>query len=208
MENAARKTLNLNALPRVLLLDIGGVPKNWISYEKAAYYATKGLIAYEPEEAHYTLRGGINSITESRSRLDIKTIIAINNSNSASKRVPFPTAQTLFRRDHNRCCYCGNVFTRAHLEMEHIIPVSKGGKNTWDNMVTSCGGCNDYKADNTPAEAGMHMYYQPYIPNRAEYLVLANSSLTDEQLVYLQNFIKDEKSRWKDGFDRADWLSR
>lgn len=208
MENAAQKTINLNTLPRVLLLDIGGMPKNWISYEKAAYYATKGLIAYEPEEAHYTLRGGINSATDQRSVLQIKTIVAINNSNNASKRVPWPTAQTLFRRDHNRCCYCGNVFTRVNLEMEHIIPASKGGKNTWENMVTSCGGCNDYKADNTPEQAGLNMYYQPYVPNRAEYLILANSSLTQEQLDYLQNFIKDGKSRWTRTFDRDTWLNR
>ncbi|WP_026208024.1 HNH endonuclease [Catelliglobosispora koreensis] len=67
----------------------------------------------------------------------------------------------VLRRDGNRCAYCGGeAFT-----IDHILPSSRGGKNTWLNTVAACGGCNQRKGDRTPAEADMRLRFQPKAPS-------------------------------------------
>jgi CRISPR/Cas system Type II protein with McrA/HNH and RuvC-like nuclease domain len=68
----------------------------------------------------------------------------------------------IYRRDGHECVYCGSKKT---LTLDHVIPKSRGGKNTWENLVTSCFKCNLKKADRTPEEAKMKMSHQPYIPS-------------------------------------------
>lgn len=68
----------------------------------------------------------------------------------------------IFKRDGNTCQYCG---TRKNLTIDHVIPRSRGGLNTWKNMVTCCSRCNLTKGDKTPEEAGMKLISVPYEPN-------------------------------------------
>jgi CRISPR/Cas system Type II protein with McrA/HNH and RuvC-like nuclease domain len=68
----------------------------------------------------------------------------------------------IFKRDNNTCCYCGS---QKNLTVDHVLPKSRGGKNTWENMITSCFRCNGIKDDRTPEEAGMKMLYKPYQPD-------------------------------------------
>jgi 5-methylcytosine-specific restriction endonuclease McrA len=60
------------------------------------------------------------------------------------------------KRDKFRCVYCGS---QRHLTIDHVIPKSKGGQNTWSNMVTCCSKCNSKKGDRTPEEAGLKSVY-------------------------------------------------
>ncbi len=66
-------------------------------------------------------------------------------------------------RDGRRCGYCGGSATTV----DHILPRSRGGGNTWTNTVASCYGCNQRKADSTPAEAGMLLRVTPKAPTWA-----------------------------------------
>ena len=70
----------------------------------------------------------------------------------------------IFARDQNRCQYCGHVFARAGLNLDHVVPRSKGGRSTWENVVCSCHRCNRLKGGLTPAEAGMRLVRQPFRP--------------------------------------------
>lgn len=63
-------------------------------------------------------------------------------------------------RDGRRCGYCGKDATT----IDHILPRSRGGRNTWKNTVAACMVCNQRKGDRTPAEAGMVLRVQPSIP--------------------------------------------
>ena len=65
--------------------------------------------------------------------------------------------------------------------------MSRGGRDTWMNVVTACRACNEKKSDRTPELAGMELLYLPYIPNRAEYLILTNRRIItiDEHTVVL-----------------------
>lgn len=69
--------------------------------------------------------------------------------------------QRLYRRDNHECGYCGS---KRNLTIDHIIPKSRGGQNTWMNLVTCCSSCNRLKDDKTPEEAGMKLNIKPYEP--------------------------------------------
>lgn len=70
------------------------------------------------------------------------------------------TLAGVLRRDRNRCGYCAG---RAHT-VDHIRPRSRGGPNTWGNLVACCAPCNTAKADRTPGEAGMRLLWEPKAP--------------------------------------------
>jgi 5-methylcytosine-specific restriction endonuclease McrA len=71
----------------------------------------------------------------------------------------------IFARDKNRCQYCGNVFPKNELNFDHVFPRSRGGKSTWENVVTCCIPCNSRKGGRTPEEAGMRLLSMPKKPN-------------------------------------------
>ncbi len=72
--------------------------------------------------------------------------------------------KNVFHRDENTCQYCGEVRPRAELTVDHIIPRSKGGRNTFTNIVAACKKCNSKKGDKTPEEAGMPLIKSPGTP--------------------------------------------
>jgi len=79
------------------------------------------------------------------------------------KEVKF-TRHNIFERDRNTCQYCGGVFDRKDLNLDHVIPRDRGGPTTWENIVCSCIRCNTQKANCTPQEAGMHLIRKPKRP--------------------------------------------
>ena len=68
----------------------------------------------------------------------------------------------LFKRDKYECVYCGG---KKNLTIDHIQPKSKGGDNSWTNLVTCCSPCNRKKGDRTPDEANMKLRFNPYEPS-------------------------------------------
>jgi 5-methylcytosine-specific restriction endonuclease McrA len=67
-------------------------------------------------------------------------------------------------RDRFQCQYCGRVFARHELTLDHVIPRCLGGENTWQNLVAACKGCNQLKGGQTPDEAGMPLMTTPGPP--------------------------------------------
>jgi hypothetical protein len=67
----------------------------------------------------------------------------------------------IFKRDKYTCQYCGN---KKNLTLDHVMPRSRGGKNSWTNMVTCCSRCNSKKGNKTPEEANMRLITKPYEP--------------------------------------------
>jgi len=72
------------------------------------------------------------------------------------------TRLEVFNRDHYTCQYCGKE-TRQ-LTLDHVIPRSRGGEHTWENVVSACAACNRRKAGSTPKEAGMKLSRPPAAP--------------------------------------------
>lgn len=82
------------------------------------------------------------------------------------------TRKNIFLRDDNTCQYCGHVKPAPELNIDHVVPKSHGGKNTWENLACSCIPCNSHKRDRTPKEAGMKLIRQPKKPS--PYLIFKN----------------------------------
>jgi len=101
----------------------------------------------------------------------------------------------LFARDGYSCQYCGRhrseLRGRQFLTRDHILPVSRGGDNSWDNVVTSCSPCNNRKGDRLPEEAGMTLRSDPREPNHV-HLVWAVRRLTPIQAKYIGMFYGEE----------------
>lgn len=179
--------------PQILQLDSHGQPNKWITWQDAVVYQAKDLVAWSLGELEFEFRGGENALTGKVSVIRSSSIIAVKGTSTAKKRVRPPSLSNreLFRRDRNLCAYCGNVFGDSKLTRDHIMPKSRGGKDTWLNCVTCCGKCNQRKDDKTLEEVGMKLLYTPYIPSRAEHLILANRNVLADQMEFLLGFLPD-----------------
>lgn len=178
----------LTKLPLILMLNKAGVPLDWSNYERVAYYESKGKILWRMGQHEVILRGGMNAKTGQQSKLVLDSIIALDydkNPNTHRKHSPTLSNKTLFERDRNICGYCGSVKRASDLTRDHIMPQSRGGKDTWENCVAACYGCNQYKEDKTPEEADMPLLYIPYAPTFNEYLILRNRNILSDQMSFL-----------------------
>lgn len=82
------------------------------------------------------------------------------------------TRRNIYERDGYICQYCRQRFSTAKLTLDHVIPKSKGGNKSWENLVTSCMKCNQKKGDKLPTDIGMQPYKFPIKPryNLLDYL--------------------------------------
>ena len=106
------------------------------------------------------------------------------------KEVKF-TRHNIFERDKNTCQYCGIVFERKDLNLDHVIPRDRGGPTTWENIVCSCIECNTKKANHTPQEAGLHLIRKPKRPKWRPFIQI--------------NFSLHRHDSWKHFIDLAYW---
>lgn len=74
------------------------------------------------------------------------------------------TRRNLMIRDHFQCQYCGKRPSQRDLNVDHVVPRSRGGQDSWENLVVSCRGCNLRKGRRTPVEAGMQLLSVPHHP--------------------------------------------
>ena len=79
------------------------------------------------------------------------------------KRVKL-THSAVFRRDNHTCQYCAVHCAGSMVSIDHVIPKSKGGRNTWNNLVTACVPCNNRKGSKTLDECGMELIRLPFTP--------------------------------------------
>lgn len=170
--------------PLILTLDSTGHPHRWSSWEEGVCYKVKDLIAWSiGDEEIY--RGGKSRLTGEQSTVAVPSIVAIRNLARIKNRQAPLTNRNLFGRDRHICCYCGEEFPDAKLTREHIIPVSRGGKNSWMNCATACKTCNNKKDDKLLSECHMELLYLPYVPDRCEALILANRNILADQMEFL-----------------------
>ena len=104
-------------------------------------------------------------------------IIRLYNKVNLPYRKLSPTRENIFRRDNFQCVYCPS---KDNLTIDHVIPSSRGGGNTWDNMVTCCAKCNNKKDNMTPQEAGMKMRIKPFRPSLVNLININPKDIIDE----------------------------
>ena len=175
---------------QVLRTDVSGMPLEWIDYRDAVRLYHTRQVAYACGSLIFRLRGGINARSGLRSVIDVSSIIAtLGNTHVLSKvrddYTPPLNNQTLFRRDADMCLYCGVRFSHTDLSRDHVTPLSRGGTDTWNNVVTACRRCNNHKAGRRPHESGMQLVAVPFTPTYAEYIYLKGRRVLADQMEYL-----------------------
>lgn len=78
--------------------------------------------------------------------------------------------RNVFARDGNQCQYCGKHFPMSELSLDHVVPRSRGGNASWENIVCACVSCNVRKGGRTPQEARMQLIRLPVKPKRSPLL--------------------------------------
>jgi 5-methylcytosine-specific restriction endonuclease McrA len=171
--------------PLVLTVDMAGLPQAWVALEEAITYHAKQMVAWSLGREVREFRGGWQRNGE-RSRIATKSILAIKGTGAGSHiHAPGLTNSMLFARDRQLCAYCGKRFLIRDLSRDHVVPVSRGGRDSWTNTVTSCRSCNTRKGGRSPEQASMPLLYVPYVPNRHEHFILRNRRILADQMEYL-----------------------
>lgn len=140
---------NLRKFP-VLVLNGSMEPITVVSARRALTLVTKGVAAVE-----------VSTSVKVHRLIYLPSVIALRGYRKIPHRRPQATRRNIFRRDGGQCMYCGQTAPKVVLELEHIVPRSRGGKDAWENLVAACHDCNQKKGDRTPEEAGMMLLRRP-----------------------------------------------
>ncbi len=109
------------------------------------------------------------------------------------------TRKNIFYRDRNRCQYCGGRFRTRELNLDHVTPLSRGGRSTWENVVCCCVRCNMSKGNRLPGEAGMSLVR---LPARPRWHPLARVRLSNRRYEIWRSFL--DAAYWNVELDQMD----
>ncbi len=184
----------LNAT-RVLSLDSTGRILDWISWQDAVCLYVRDAVLWTHGEACLTVHGGYNRSRNCQSILRLHPIVASRGQARLRGCDPAPalTNVALFARDRYLCLYCGGHFSRGELTRDHVLPVSRGGRDTWENVVSACIGCNVRKGSRTPTQAAMPLLAVPYRPSWVEHLILSNRNILADQMEFLVSHLPRDR---------------
>ena len=171
----------------VLQLDISGRPQAWITPREAAVLYASDAVAWTLGTACHVLRGGVQRVTGLQSRIDVHPILAVRGAipSRAWRQAPTLSNPKIFARDRCVCAYCGRRFHVDDLTREHIVPVSRGGDDSWMNCITACRPCNGHKGNRLPEEAHMALLFLPYVPSLHEDMILRGRRILSDQMDFL-----------------------
>lgn len=121
-------------------------------------------------------RRGQPALHTVRHALRVPDVIILGDYEGLPLKQPRLTREGILERDGHVCQYCGHRFPDDELNIDHVIPRERGGRSTWENLVTSCISCNEKKANRLPHEAGMRLASKPRHPPRLPFAATAISA--------------------------------
>ena len=186
---------------RILRINTAGSPIEWLSWQDAVCLHARELVSWTYGEEVMDVRGGFSRFTGEQTVVTLNSIMACKGKVfDNGRRQPPLTNRALFKRDNYTCLYCGNVFKHEDLSRDHVKPVSKGGKDVWTNVVTSCKRCNARKGNSNLADITMDLLALPYQPNHAEFLALSHSGrILGDQMAFLKRQFSSNSRLLQDG---------
>ena len=150
----------------IILLNFDYTFLNKVSLKKALHYMAKGKVTVEKHSDDEVVR---SFSEEYKTPIVIRLVYLIK---SIYKRAVVWSKRNVMVRDDFKCVYCSED-RRSKLNIDHVVPRARGGKNTFENTVTSCKKCNSYKGDKSLSEMGMHFIekgYEPRTPTIVEFI--------------------------------------
>ena len=142
---------------RVLVLNASFEPINVCTARRAVVLVLKGVALAEESSTTW--------LHSSRFSMPMPSVIRLRE----YIHIPFErkslSRKNILLRDHNTCQYCAMIFAPQELTLDHIVPRSRGGDSSWDNLVASCRTCNNRKGDRSPEDAGLRLLKRPQAYN-------------------------------------------
>ena len=142
---------------RVLVLDQSYLPHRIVSWQRAVCLLFDGKAEVVEE--------GIGTIRSPSIEIAMPSVVRLLVRPRSTRRPSIRFSRiNVMTRDGFRCQYCGTRRAMRELNYDHVLPRSRGGRTTWENVVTACYPCNTRKGDRTPAESGMLLQRTPVKP--------------------------------------------
>ena len=137
----------------VLVLNATYEPINVTGARRAVLLLLKGTAITEEEN------GAL--LHAAHFQMHVPSVIRLIEYRKIPHRSRSLSRKNILMRDRHTCQFCGQVFSPLDLTLDHVIPRSRGGRGDWDNLVTRCQACNNYKGNRLPEEAGVTLLRQP-----------------------------------------------
>jgi 5-methylcytosine-specific restriction endonuclease McrA len=137
----------------VLVLNATYEPINVTAVRRAMVLLLKGVA--QAEEMH---SAEVHSAANAHRVPSVIRLLAYRHIPQQSRAL---SRKNILLRDRNTCQFCGKVFPSSELTLDHVMPRSRGGRSSWENLVACCYRCNNNKGDRTPEEAGIKLARKP-----------------------------------------------
>ncbi|MGB0036298.1 MAG: HNH endonuclease [Candidatus Acidiferrales bacterium] len=137
----------------VLVLNATFEPINVTAVRRALVLMLKGVA-----QAEETNHAEVHSTTKA---IQVPSVIRLLSYRHIPQQSRALSRKNILLRDRNTCQFCGDAFPASELTLDHVMPRSRGGRSSWENLVACCYQCNNRKGDRTPEEAGLKLQRRP-----------------------------------------------
>jgi 5-methylcytosine-specific restriction endonuclease McrA len=138
----------------VLVLNATFEPINVTAVRRALVLMLKGVAQAEETNTSH-------EVHSTSKALPVPSVIRLLSYRHIPQQSRALSRKNILLRDRNTCQFCGKLFPAADLTLDHVLPRSRGGRSTWENLVACCYQCNNRKGDRTPEEAGLKLARRP-----------------------------------------------
>ncbi len=152
------------------------------TYEPLNIVSVKRAIVLLLKEKAELIEAAEAKLRSENLQLPVPLVIRLVYFVKVPRRISLPvTRRGVLSRDHYTCQYCGATLLAKELTVDHIVPRSRGGKMSWENVTTACEKCNGRKGDRTPTEANMKLLSKP---KRPRYIAIATVTSAEARRVW------------------------
>ena len=137
----------------VLVLNATFEPINVTAVRRAMVLMIKGVA--QAEEIHHT------QVRSASRALPVPSVIRLLAYRHIPQQTRALSRKNILLRDRNTCQFCSRTLPASELTLDHVVPRSRGGRSSWENLVACCYQCNNSKGDRTPEEAGIALARRP-----------------------------------------------
>ena len=153
------------------------------TFEPLAVVSARRAVCLVLAERVETLHADGRSFHSERRSVPVPSVVRLSHYVSVPRpRHRSPNRRAVFLRDRDCCQYCGD---RAET-VDHVVPRSRGGKHSWDNVVAACRRCNAKKRDRLPSESGMRLRRRPAPPAPSAWVEMAAGGVPEMWEPYLK----------------------
>ncbi|MDX2130977.1 MAG: HNH endonuclease [Planctomycetota bacterium] len=147
------------SIAEIIHVEPGDAGPRYLNYDLASWIEVSALQHEFERERHDWVR-------TVRFEIAVPRIIRLLGYDRIPDQTVKLNRRNLFARDRNQCQYCGKTFPTSELSIDHVLPRSQGGQDSWENLVCACVKCNARKGGRTPPEAHMKLVREPVRPKR------------------------------------------